>query len=571
MQDRGRDAIHISRSNPNDVTIFAYSVREDWRKKLGEDAEKIRRHGHRCSHLVFMSTASFRPSERDEAVTFIQREFGWTLELFGVERLRILLATTHERIIAKHPQIFVPPFFPIVGGISSAFSQDYLIIDHKACDEALATWLASRLTLEGYRVWCRSTAPIAGASLHETIDVLLRQRAFRFLTILSPGAIADPDMAARRVTALAISTAGHRNLLIPIVAAPFDEGALDAKTRQLVSLHFDGGWQTGLDDLLKSLEVANCPRAEGGARIALRAFIPEDVISTTPEKLVSNRFPVLRVPEVIHRFTSEQNLDRDASVGFGLVWSFRQVDPTTFLSFHPPPEHLREKLKMKQAGGASWPYVSAIDGISTGTLVFELIRKALVVACIRRGLAFCKDRRLLYFQTGAVPGDRLYFMKPDGSRSHINTVGKRTFWRPGSSSEYRYSLAPDFWMERTPSGVLTVITRIRIRLTDLNGVLLKRRTAESRRKHLCEDWWNDDWLHRILAIMQFLGNGGDITIGELPSDTIIISTQPHEWTVPIGIDETALPRAVSSRQEVLAHALETDEDDDDQDEADDDA
>jgi hypothetical protein len=69
----------------------------------------------------------------------------------------------------------------------------------------------------------------------------------------------------------------------------------------------------------------------------------------------------------------------------------------------------------------------------------------------------------------------------------------------------------------------------------------------------------------MLAVMQFLGNGGDIMIGEFPSDTIIISTQPYAWTVSIGIDETAVVNAASSREEALMQALETEEDDDDPD------
>lgn len=51
MKDKGRDAVHVSRLDPDDVTIFAYSVREDWWKKLAEDAEKIQKHGHRCCRL----------------------------------------------------------------------------------------------------------------------------------------------------------------------------------------------------------------------------------------------------------------------------------------------------------------------------------------------------------------------------------------------------------------------------------------------------------------------------------------------------------------------------------------
>jgi hypothetical protein len=65
--------------------------------------------------------------------------------------------------------------------------------------------------------------------------------------------------------------------------------------------------------------------------------------------------------------------------------------------------------------------------------------------------------------------------------------------------------------------------------------------------------------------MQFLGNDGDVMIGEGSSETIIISIQPYEWTIPVGINETALANAAASRQEALTHALEAGEDDDDQD------
>jgi len=39
-KDKGRDAIHIDQTSNNQVTIFAYSVREDWRKKLAQDSER---------------------------------------------------------------------------------------------------------------------------------------------------------------------------------------------------------------------------------------------------------------------------------------------------------------------------------------------------------------------------------------------------------------------------------------------------------------------------------------------------------------------------------------------------
>jgi hypothetical protein len=48
-------------------------VREDWRKKLAEDAKKIQIHEHLCERFVFLCTATFNTSQRDEAMSFIQR------------------------------------------------------------------------------------------------------------------------------------------------------------------------------------------------------------------------------------------------------------------------------------------------------------------------------------------------------------------------------------------------------------------------------------------------------------------------------------------------------------------
>ncbi len=108
--DKGRDAIHVNRG-ANVVTIFCYSVRDDWFRKLKQDAEVIHRHRHACSRLTYLSTYNFTPGERDDAVKFIQQTYGWELDPFGLERLRLLLSTKHSSLIANHPQVFHPRFF----------------------------------------------------------------------------------------------------------------------------------------------------------------------------------------------------------------------------------------------------------------------------------------------------------------------------------------------------------------------------------------------------------------------------------------------------------------------------
>src|SRR5438093_5171338 len=63
--DRGRDALHISRAGPNDITIFAYSVRGDWQRKLlKEDCKRIQEEKHTLKRVVFACAATISTTQR---------------------------------------------------------------------------------------------------------------------------------------------------------------------------------------------------------------------------------------------------------------------------------------------------------------------------------------------------------------------------------------------------------------------------------------------------------------------------------------------------------------------------
>jgi len=116
-KDEGRDGIYVSRQTGH-TTLFAYSVRQDWKKKLMlEDAATIHKHGHPCNDLVFASTADISATQRDSATSEVQKTFGWRLELFDVERLRASISQ-HREMIADHPAIFHPSLFPSVQAAS---------------------------------------------------------------------------------------------------------------------------------------------------------------------------------------------------------------------------------------------------------------------------------------------------------------------------------------------------------------------------------------------------------------------------------------------------------------------
>lgn len=565
-KDKGRDAVHTNAAE-GIVTIFAYSVREDWQKKLVEDSDKVVLHKHECSRFVFLTTASFTATDRDKAVAEAQDKYGWTLDLYGLERLRTMLATNHHQVVAQHPQIFCPPFFPVAGGLSLATSHDHVVVDHVDADAALAHWLARRLMLAGYQIWCRGLAPLAGSSVTETIRGLLNNRAFRYVAVLSPTAMADTEFTAHRHMAQAIGNARGVALLIPAYASAIDATLLDAETRKLAVADFTTNWQAGLRCLIAALEAANCPRhKDGSIDLAIRSYFPPDITLPEPETLASNLFSVRTVPSVIRRFYSTKPID-DVPEDVQTLWAFRKVGPTHFLSFYPPPPELSKPLAIAAKGGAVWSTLSELDGIPVSDLLVELLKKSLQAEARQRGLLYCTDRHLIYFPFKLLKNDHLSMRRLDGKATFFSVAGERTHGKGTYARKYRYHLAPVFAC-RTPSdGEFEIIVRIRLRLTDSQGQLLPKRTAHARRKKICKSWWNDEWLARTMGVMQFLAQGQpSITLGASDTDRMVVSSQPRTWSIPIRLNETALAEAAKIREEEDAHLRADDEDDEADDE-----
>jgi hypothetical protein len=538
--DKGRDAIRICRTNTNDITIFAYSVREDWLVKLKSDAKRIKNVGHQCHTLVFSCNSHYSATERDDAVCFIFETYGWRLELYGLERFRTLLSAKHERILTKHPQIFTPPFFPKAGGQPLSYSPDLVVIDFSDNDEALATWLARKLKLHGYGVWCRSIDPVGGETINDTTGVLFEQRAAACLSLLSQPAIEDSDLTYRRSIAHGIAKKRNPAFLVPLISQPIYEESLDANTAALEKISFTESWQAGLNAVIEVLDTANCPKADGGEHFALNSFFPEDVIVSQKETIFSNIFKVLKVPETIHLFESAHQVLPSMAGSMANLWAYRKVDDSTFLSFHFPPNQHTEEFGFKKKGGAIWEYLDDMEGIAIRNLVPELIRKELVVHCMSNGLQFCKNTKLIYFPHDLLPNDRYYFDFYDGSKTFVQLYGERKYYKPFGSERYRYHLSPNFYIFRQENGTFAVLLRIYIRLTDLSGKCLEGRTIVSRRKHLCHDWFNDQWLKRIVGIMRFLGPDGTVEIGKTDKDRLVICSHPCSWEIPFSINEEAL-------------------------------
>jgi hypothetical protein len=547
FSDKGRDAVHIS--NSNQVTIFAYSVREDWRVKLAEDTAKIHKHKHTCDQLVFITTADFTSSERDEAVNSIFREYGWKLNLYGVERLRILLDSSHPDIKKQHPQIFPPEFLIVSGETNIAKLKDHLFISCVPEDGALADWLTRKLSAEGYAVWCERFKLLGGESYPDDIDEAIKNRTFRMLGLYSKASLRNPEVMRQRSLALNLGKEFNNDFLIPVDVDGVRIKQLDRLTSNLAFISFETNWATGLNQLLKKLSSIGCPKPlYNGKSVAAEYYVPKDIVSDEPEELVSNCLVIEKIPASIHQFEATKELSYPRAREVAYEWAFRKASPTTYLSFHQPPLSLAEEMGLTESTSGLWAELDKIHGIGSRNLVAELIRKSLIVKCHQLGLKNCPDTNMNYFPLGLVDGDRLKYHRVDGSRTFVNSVGQRTRWRVQGSIEYRYHLAPTFYVVTDLTNAFDVQVQIRVRIANTSGGTFSKKTAHSLRKHLCKDWWNNDWLGRLLAVCQYLASDNKIIVGESLDERLVIQASPMKLTAAKGIDEQYWEQLANERK-----------------------
>lgn len=336
FKDKGRDAIHMSGAGT--VSIFAYSVREDWRAKLAEDADKIYKHGHDCNELVFLTTARFSAGERDQAIADIAAQYGWKLELYGVERLRILLEIDYPDIRILHSQLFPLQFYAVpLPATPIETSKEHLFISATSSDAVFADWLTKKLTAEGYKVWYEGLTLLGGESYPDDVDTAIREKATQVLGVYSQESLTDPEAMRQRSLALSIARERKNDFLLPLNIDGVQPQQLDRVTATLTFIPFQSNWAIGLKQLLQKLETVNTPKPlVTGKTIAASTFLEDDVLAESTELIISNCLTVEHVPPLIRRFEAEHDLSCEELFNLCLVWAFRKLTPKVLLSLHKP-------------------------------------------------------------------------------------------------------------------------------------------------------------------------------------------------------------------------------------------
>ncbi|MDO9106948.1 MAG: hypothetical protein Q7U57_18550 [Methylovulum sp.] len=555
--DRGRDAIHLSRINGK-FTVFAYTVRSDWLVKLNQDCKRVKEEQHNPHEVVFVCTSELSGNEKDKAKEKIKDNFGWSLDIYDIERIRVLLAGEFRHLIAQHPTIFCPPWFPARGGLSISECKDTIVIDHLPNNHSLATWLTRRLSVSGYKTWCYGLSPLVGEDKDESISILIEQRAIQYVPLISLETFTDAGFLGRISTALRTN-----DFVMPCWSENLEKSYSNAKILNVEAARFDASWSEGLEKILNQLNARGVKPdidQERGKSIALRAYMPEPVTKAVNEKVYSNVFAV-KVPKSIIICDLEKTMDDVELYKLRPIWAFVKASPNKLLSFDVPPSNV-PLVKTQRLPEYSWENYESREGKKSLDLVKELIKRSLHVSCAQAGLALWTDRDVYYFAEKDGKQNKISFIHVDGRKTHVAGTGIKQDGWGDRATKFRYQLSPNFRIDRDEEGRFWVMTRIYIRVTDLDGKPFEGKAIIRKRKKVTKNWWNQQWLARTLGVMQGLANTDDnqsIQIGSEDKRKVVISTKPLDWDCPISIDVEAVDR-IGDFQEEMASAKYFEED-----------
>lgn len=549
--DEGRDAI-IRRDKAGRKIAFAYTVRSDWRVKLAIDCKRVHEKGHDPDIFVFVCTEALSASEKDFAHKSVVEKYNWTLDLFDLERLRVQLVGPQRQLIAQHPSIFTPPFFPQRGGQSIAESRDTLLIDHVDADHAVATWLARRLSLAGFRTWCHGTAPLAGENADETVRKLLETRACNYLPVVSRSSLSDGDFLERCTIATT-----KEDFVLPCYMIDDSEARLPSRVAKLVPADFKSSWNIGVEHVLARLSTLGIKPsldADRGRQIALRDYLPTRVTVAAPEPVFANVFPV-QLPKTMLIYDARQLLTEEEMLELRKQWAFVQLSSSRFVAFISPPEAAISKLNIGPTPESEflWADMPQKEGKKTFDVAKELIRRSLEVVCVQKGLAYCNDRKVFYFPMPESGEWNQPIQHVDGRMTKVQLTGIRTKGWGDRASKFLYQLAPRFRPQRDVDGTWYVVFNPYIRVTDLDGEMFEGKEIGRRRKIVSKSWWNKEWLARLLGVVQALQTSdGLIEVGE-GNRAVSIQTQPLSWECPVGLDVQALSGIADIGQEIAQY------------------
>jgi hypothetical protein len=408
-------------------------------------------------------------------------------------------------------------------------------------DNEIAGWLAARLAGAGYKVWIDLWHD-KGHPTWEEIEEEIRIHSIRVVALVSKIGVTKPGFKDEVNAACGVGRElEDRGFVIPI---RLDDISFRSEVPiQLGRLNFiDGnslGWDGLLAELLNQLDRDSVEREPVASTALYQTWLTrrnsaETLVSSRPERILSNWFKVEAFPKHINFYSSDSlrsNWELAATTALKFPKKFENGLLCTFTPVHDVRMSLPLGVKLKRvkwlktetflSGETSSPlFTTRLD--ATRAMV-DLVRQGFAQLALKRGFQEHKlSNRLCWFPPYSLLRDeRIKFMN-DGFSGSRKLVGrhKEFFWHYGISVD----------MAWTPPIRMTALGHVLFSVDGENilqdvkiAANLRRKANRSKRNA----WWRDVMLGYFAFLASWersirIPMGGDaaITISASPIDFI---------------------------------------------------
>ncbi|HEX8071570.1 MAG TPA: toll/interleukin-1 receptor domain-containing protein [Pyrinomonadaceae bacterium] len=454
-------------------------------------------------------------------------------------------------------------------------TRDVIFISHAYPeDNEFTLWLALRLALEGYPVWCDLTKLLGGEDFWRSVEKIIRQKACKVLFVLSKSSNAKDGTLQEVALAKEVAKQnGFEDFLIPLKIDDLPRGQINIELKRINYTSFEDGWAKGLSALLEKLETQGVPKRSNYSPDAVASwwrehFSAEQGLQRKKEEHLSNWFVIESPPQKLFFHIFMPGISSMPSPAEGEAVYPYQPHGNGILSF----AKAEDFNGGGQLFGDTHPFFVAdllddeqdtfIDPMHTRDVITNLFTQAWTNFVRQRGLAtyeLASGAFCCYFKKDQLERDKITFIGVDDKKTWRNIIGYKSIKSKIVADKKRYW---HFGISAKPHLRSTKFFAVNphVLFSDDGQAIWDDKDRMHRVKmSQCKNWWNDDWRDRILAVMSWLTDeNGEIVVPLSSEEALRINKSPLIFTSPVYFDD---PGKLASTEDV-GEAAEPEIDDD---------
>lgn len=416
-------------------------------------------------------------------------------------------------------------------------------------DNDFTRWLAAKLCLAGYEVWCDFNELKGGDVFWDKIEGTIRHESARLIAIVSPASYKKNGVKNEWTLAATIEKQ-IPGFIIPVRIGSFDFSELPIVLHQKNVIDFDAGWHVGLCQLLNTLEASSVPKSDVSAAADALGILRQgqelkvnlvDAIETVESTwLELERLPpTIEVCRILSALRGIGLTDSNRSIPWfeieDRIASFAKRCDIKQLFADEVPLREAEACLTEDFLDAKVSFSMRVKAKDAQNRVTFLLRQAWEILAESKGfIAYPMANRInaWYVPLGLFPKDKVAFTDVDGRSRRRQLAGTSE----KHQVNWHYAL--------TAFPVLNPPRRLELHshviFTNFDGSLVEQARMHRLRRGFCKSWWNDRWRGFLRAYLSVLaGDRGYISMSVGSSREVRFSALPMRFSSPVSLSDLA--------------------------------